>query len=71
MGGFNYGGQGDGTNWSSERGSGPAPGGGGQVLEVIIMEVVAIAEGKLIHQHNNKFQLFKTILLYAEYFQIL
>lgn len=28
MPGFNYGGQGDGTNWSSERGSGPAPGGG-------------------------------------------
>jgi len=28
MAGFNYGGVGDGTNWSSERGSGPAPGGG-------------------------------------------
>lgn len=29
MGGFNYGGgQGDGTSWSSERGNGPAPGGG-------------------------------------------
>lgn len=31
MPGFNYGGgQGDGTPWSSERGSGPAPGGGSQ-----------------------------------------
>ena len=29
MAGFNYGGQGDGTGWSSEKGSGPAPGGGG------------------------------------------
>lgn len=28
MGGFNYGGFGDGTNWSKERGDGPAPGGG-------------------------------------------
>jgi len=28
MGGFNYGGKGDGTSWSSERGSGPEPGGG-------------------------------------------
>jgi len=28
MPGFSYGGYGDGTNWSSERGSGPAPGGG-------------------------------------------
>lgn len=28
MPGFSYGGVGDGTNWSSERGSGPAPGGG-------------------------------------------
>lgn len=28
MGGFNYGGYGDGTNWSKERGDGPAPGGG-------------------------------------------
>ncbi|NIY48164.1 hypothetical protein [Cedecea colo] len=28
MPGFNYGGKGDGTSWSSERGSGPAPGGG-------------------------------------------
>ncbi|WOX37637.1 hypothetical protein R3983_11900, partial [Serratia marcescens] len=31
MGGFNYGGgKGDGTNWSSERGNEPAPGGGSQ-----------------------------------------
>ncbi|MGC0990073.1 colicin-like pore-forming protein [Pantoea agglomerans] len=31
MPGFNYGGgQGDGTSWSSERGNGPAPGGGSQ-----------------------------------------
>ncbi|MDM7055789.1 colicin-like pore-forming protein, partial [Klebsiella variicola] len=28
MPGFNYGGKGDGTNWSSERGTGPEPGGG-------------------------------------------
>lgn len=28
MGGFNYGGRGDGTSWSSERGTGPEPGGG-------------------------------------------
>jgi hypothetical protein len=28
MPGFSYGGQGDGTNWSSERGTGPEPGGG-------------------------------------------
>ncbi|MCK8585275.1 colicin-like pore-forming protein [Yersinia ruckeri] len=28
MGGFNYGGKGDGTGWSSERGSDPEPGGG-------------------------------------------
>nr|EEX9781356.1 alveicin A bacteriocin toxin [Escherichia coli] len=28
MPGFNYGGHGDGTGWSSERGDGPAPGGG-------------------------------------------
>lgn len=28
MGGFNYGGKGDGTSWSSERGNGPEPGGG-------------------------------------------
>lgn len=28
MPGFSYGGKGDGTNWSSERGSGPEPGGG-------------------------------------------
>ncbi len=28
MAGFSYGGYGDGTNWSSERGSGPEPGGG-------------------------------------------
>lgn len=28
MGGFNYGGKGDGTGWSSERGDGTAPGGG-------------------------------------------
>lgn len=28
MPGFNYGGKGDGTGWSSERGSGPEPGGG-------------------------------------------
>lgn len=28
MGGFNYGGRGDGTSWSSERGDGPSPGGG-------------------------------------------
>lgn len=28
MPGFNYGGKGDGTNWSSERGDGPQPGGG-------------------------------------------
>lgn len=28
MPGFNYGGHGDGTNWSSERGDGPEPGGG-------------------------------------------
>lgn len=26
MPGFNYGGKGDGTNWSSERGTGPEPG---------------------------------------------
>lgn len=26
--GFSYGGKGDGTNWSSERGSGPEPDGG-------------------------------------------
>lgn len=30
MGGFNYGGYGDGTDWSSERGDGPTPGGGSQ-----------------------------------------
>lgn len=30
MPGFNYGGKGDGTSWSSERGSGPEPGGGHQ-----------------------------------------
>ncbi|EFG8320749.1 TPA: hypothetical protein OQQ84_003833 [Shigella boydii] len=30
MPGFNYGGHGDGTGWSSERGDGPAPGGGMQ-----------------------------------------
>lgn len=28
MGGFNYGGKGDGTGWSSERGDGTSPGGG-------------------------------------------
>ncbi len=28
MPGFNYGGKGNGTNWSSERGTGPEPGGG-------------------------------------------
>lgn len=30
MGGFDYGGYGDGTDWSSERGDGPNPGGGSQ-----------------------------------------
>lgn len=51
MPGFNYGGKGDGTNWSSERGTGPEP---GVAIKAIPAIAIAAAPALAAARNSNR-----------------